>query len=76
MGYPVQQLRDLLKLAASLRNLAAESSCAEYGRRLLLAAAELESQAEYLATHRPDEIPPQADENENAALHAPIDLRV
>ncbi len=74
MGYSAQQLRDLLKLAASLRGFADAASEPAYIRKLLHAAAEVESRAHFLAEHRGDEFPPDPDQE--IRLHAPIDIRI
>ena len=71
MGNSVQQLRDLLRLAATLRAFAAESSSADYAEKLLRAAIELELRADFLAGHR-GEKPPDRDRR----LHQSIDIRI
>ena len=73
MGSSVQQLRDLLRLASSLRSFAEDAS-ADYARKLLHAANELEVRAQFLADHRPDE--EQPDMERESALHAPVDIRI
>jgi len=74
MGGSVQDLRDLLKLAANLRRFAAEARDRSYATKFLRAAIELELRAEFLAGHRADE--PEPDWDREAALHAPVDLRI
>jgi len=74
MGGSVQDLRDLLKLAANLRRFAAEARDRSYAAKFLRAAIELELRAEFLAGHRADE--PEPDWDREAALHAPVDLRI
>jgi hypothetical protein len=69
----VQQLRELLRLASSLRTFAEDAS-PDYARKLLHAANDLEMRAQFLADHRPDEIPP--DPEREAVLHAPVDIRI
>jgi hypothetical protein len=72
MDNSVQPLRNLLRLAATLRSFAAEASSADYAEKLLSAAIELELRADFLAGHRastPDE------QRRNSALHAPVNLR-
>jgi hypothetical protein len=70
----VQQLRNLLRLAATLRSYAADASSPDYARRLLAAAMELEAQAEFLSSHYSGEDP--QDLERDAALHAPVDLKI
>ena len=72
MENSVQQLRNLLRLAAALRSFAADASSADYAQKLLSAAIELELRADFLAGHRAS---PHEDEG-NDALHAPVDLRI
>jgi hypothetical protein len=74
MANPVQELRDLLRLAATLRRFAAEACRADYAGKLLRAAIELEMRAEFLAGHRPGAHSP--DQNQERALHAPVDIRI
>ena len=74
MGSSAQDLRDLLKLAATLRGFAAEAYHAEYACKLLRAAIELELRADFLAGHRADE--PLPDQEREQALHAPVDFRI
>ncbi len=74
MESSVQNLRDLLKLAATMRRFAAEAAFPDYTRRLLRAAIELELRADFLASHRADE--PLPNQEREAALHAPVDLRI
>jgi hypothetical protein len=64
----------LLKLAANLRRFAAEARDRNYAGKFLRAAIELELRAEFLAGHRADE--PEPDWDREAALHAPVDLRI
>jgi len=71
MDNSVQQLRNLLRLAAMLRTYAAEAHCPDYAEKLLRAAIELELRAEFLAGHRGDSLP---DRDQN--LHRPIDIRI
>jgi hypothetical protein len=72
MGSSVQDLRDLLKLAATLRGFAAEAYHADYACKLLRAAIELELRADFLAGHRASDV----SSDQEQALHAPIDLRI
>jgi hypothetical protein len=72
MASSVQDLRDLLKLAATLRGFAAEAYRADYAHKLLRAAIELELRADFLAGHRSDD----ASSDLEQALHAPVDLRI
>jgi hypothetical protein len=74
MACSAQQLRELLKLAASLRNFANTASEPAYTRKLLHAAAEVEARARFLAEHRAGETPP--DPEQEIQLHAPVDLRI
>ena len=74
MRSSVQDLRDLLKLAANLRRFADEAKDRNYASKFLRAAIELELRAEFLAGHRAGE--PEPDWDREAALHAPIDLRI
>jgi hypothetical protein len=74
MGYSAQQLRDLLKLATSLRNFARTASGPAYTRKLLHAAAEVEARAHFLAEHRGDELLP--DPQREIQLHASVDVRI
>jgi hypothetical protein len=73
MDNSVQQLRNLLRLAATLRSFAAEASAAGYADKLLGAAVELETRADILAGHRAG--PPSGNEHD-APLHARVDIRV
>lgn len=63
-----------MKLAATLRRFAEESKDRTYASKFLRAAIEVELRAEFLAGHRADE--PEPDWDKEAALHAPIDLRI
>ena len=74
MANPVQELRDLLRLAATLRSFAAEAYRPDYAAKLLRAAIELELRAEFLAGHRPGVYSP--DREQERALHAPVDIRI
>jgi len=74
MRSSVQDLRDLLKLAANLRRFAEEAGDRNYTGKFLRAAIELELRAEFLAGHRADE--PEPDWDREAARHAPVDLRI
>ena len=74
MKTSVQQLRDLLRLAATLRSFAAEASPEHYAEKLLGAAIELEMRADILAGHRAGPLPPESKRRQ--ALHAPIDIKV
>ncbi|HEY2836107.1 MAG TPA: hypothetical protein VGI89_06015 [Rhizomicrobium sp.] len=71
MDNSVQQLRDLLRLAATLRAFAAEACSADYSEKLLSAAIELELRADFLAGHS-SERPPERDRR----LHKSIDIRI
>jgi hypothetical protein len=71
MGSSVQQLRDLLRLAATLRTFAAEACSADYAEKLLSAAIELELRADFLAGHS-GEIPSERERR----LHHSIDIRI
>jgi len=64
----------LLKLAATLRRFAEEAIDRTYAAKFLRAAIELELRAEFLAGHRAGE--PEPDWDHEAALHAPVDLRI
>ena len=72
MASSVQDLRDLLRLAATLRGFAAEAYRADYADKLLRAAIELELRADFLAGHRASD--PSSDRER--ALHAPVNLRI
>jgi hypothetical protein len=72
MDDTVSQLRKLLKLAAQLRSFAADASQPDYARKLLSAAAELEVRAEFLSGQKTDIDP----DEEDGALHRPIDIRI
>lgn len=74
MRSSAQDLRDLLKLAATLRRFAEEAIDRTYAAKFLRAAIELELRAEFLAGHRASE--PEPDWDHEAALHAPVDLRI
>ena len=74
MNNSVQQLRELLRLAAALRSFAAEAASTDYAQKLLKAAIELELRADFLAGHRADE--PASDLEQEAARHAPVDVRI
>jgi hypothetical protein len=74
MGSSVQDLRDLLRLAANLRRFAAEADDHGYTSKFLRAAIELEMRAEFMAGHRAGE--PEPNWELEAALHAPVDLRI
>ena len=71
MDNSVQQLRDLLRLAATLRSFAAQACSADYAEKLLSAAIELELRADFLAGHR-GERPP----NRDRRLHKSVDIRI
>lgn len=71
MDGSVQQLRNLLRLAATLRSFAAQASSAAYAEKLLRAAIELELRADFLAGHRG-----QQDLERDNALHRPVDIRI
>ena len=70
----VQDLRDLLRLAANLRRSATEADDRGYANKFLRAAIELEMRADFLAGHRAGE--PSPDWEREEALHAPVDLRI
>ncbi len=70
----VQDLRDLLRLAANLRRSAAEADDRSYANKFLRAAIELEMRAEFMAGHRAGE--PEPDWDREETLHAPVDLRI
>ena len=72
MGQLAQQLRELLRVAASLRGFAADASPA-YAQKLLQVAAELEARPEFLA-HHTEASPP--DPERETVLHAPVDRRI
>ena len=74
MRSSAQDLRDLLKLAAMLRRFAGEAADRTYAAKFLRAAIEVEMRAEFLARHRAGE--PEPDWEHEAALHAPVDLRI
>jgi hypothetical protein len=69
MDNSVQQLRNLLRLAATLRSFAAEAHSADYVEKLVSAAIELELRADFLAS---GEIPSEREKR----LHQPIDIRI
>ena len=71
MDNSVQQLRDLLRLAATLRSFAAEACSADYTEKLLSAAIELELRADFLSGHS-GERPPERERR----LHHSIDMRI
>jgi hypothetical protein len=71
MDDSVQQLRNLLRLAATLRSFAAEASSTAYAEKLLSAAIELELRAQFLAGHRGERHP-----EPDSALHKHIDIRI
>ena len=71
MDNQVQQLRDLLRLAVTLRSFAAEACSTDYAEKLLGAAIELELRADFLAGHS-GERPPERDPK----LHKRIDMEV
>jgi hypothetical protein len=73
MDNSVQQLRNLLRLATTLRSFAAEASSPAYAEKLLAAAIELELRADFLAGHCAG---PGNARDRDAALHAHIDLRI
>lgn len=70
----VQDIRDLLRLAANLRRSAAEADDRRYANKFLRAAIELEMRAEFMAGLRAGE--PEPDWDREDALHAPVDLRI
>jgi hypothetical protein len=72
MAQLARQLRDLLRVAASLRGFAADAS-PDYAQKLLQVAAELEARAEHLA-HHGDLEPP--DRERQSVLYAPVDRRI
>ena len=74
MRSSVQDLRDLLKLAATLRRFAEDADDRSYAAKFLRAAIEVEMRARFLAGHRAGE--PEPDWEHEAALHAPVDLRI
>ena len=74
MDNSVQQLRNLLRLAATLRSFAADACSPDYTEKLLRAAIELELRADFLAGHRAG-LPSSESEREQA-LHASVDIRV
>lgn len=72
MGQLARQLRELLRVAASLRGFATDASPV-YAQKLLQVAAELEARAEHLASHNDMEPP---DRERQSVLYAPVDRRV
>ena len=72
MESSVQQLRDLLRLAATLRSFAAEAHSADYAEKLLSAAIELELRADFLAGHRADTR--REEPEQEPPFHTPVDL--
>ncbi len=74
MGSSVQDLRDLLRLAANLRRFAAQTDDRSYANKFLRTAIELEMRADFMAGHRAGE--PEPDWEHEDALHAPVDLRI
>lgn len=75
MGYfaGVQDLRNLLSVAARLRRLADDTSYPNDKHLYLTAAAVLEARGERMALHLPDE---PHDRAEDAALHRPVDMMI
>ena len=63
-----------MKLAAMLRRFAEDATDRGYAAKFLRAAIEVELRAEFLAGHRAGE--PEPDWEHQAALHAPVDLRI
>lgn len=74
MERSVQQLRDLLRLAATLRSFAADAHSADYAEKLLSAAIELELRADFLAGHRTGTRPQEPEQD--PPLYKPVDLRI
>jgi hypothetical protein len=74
MECSAQQLRELLRLAASLRSFAAAASEPAYVRKLLHAAADVEARAHFLAEHGADPSPP--DPERQTLLHASVDMKI
>ena len=72
MENSVQQLRDLLRLAATLRNFAARACSPDYAEKLLSAAIELELRADFLAGHRASTRPDEP--GRDSMIHAPVDF--
>ncbi len=73
MGRHVQDIRELLRAARTLRSSAEEALQQPYAKNLLHAAEELEEHARLLANARPGEV---IDMRKEEALHAPVDMRV
>jgi len=71
MDNSVQQLRDLLRLAATLRSFAAEACSGDYAEKLLSAAIELELRADFLAGHSGERPPDRV-----RRLYHSIDIRI
>jgi hypothetical protein len=74
MGSSVQDLRDLLRLAANLRRFAVQTDDRSYANKFLRTAIELEMRAEFIAGHPAGE--PEPDWEREEVLHAPVDLRI
>ncbi len=73
MGYfaGVQDLRNLLSVAAKLRRLADDTPYPDDKHLYLTAAAVLEARGERMASHLPDE---PYDRARDATLHRPVDM--
>lgn len=73
MGRSVSDIRDLMRLAGSLRQSAHVASLPGYAERLLQAAAEIEARARLFAEHIND---PDFDETAEHAAYRHVDVRV
>ena len=67
----VQDLRNLLFLAAKLRQLANDPLCMGDQALYLMTAEALEKRAKWLATTLPDE---RTEHHDNPKLHKPVDM--
>ncbi len=72
MGQLARELRELLRVAASLRGFATDASPA-YAQKLIQVAAELEARAEHMA-HLTSTASP--DPERETVLYAPVDRRI
>lgn len=72
MGQVAQNLRDILSLARMLRGLAGGHANDPTHDEFLATAAELEARAHFLATGETAPL----NQVRDAALHAPVDLKI
>lgn len=73
MGRSISDIRDLMRLAASLRRASQEATLPGYADKLLHAAAEIEARARLLAEHVND---PDFEDDGQASAHQRIDVRI